>query len=109
MGSRPAFFKRAGGRIFALSAAGRAGMCGRMEDRPEVTAIVDSLIERLHARGRPRVWSLVITVFGDAIVPRGGRVALATLQEVMERLRVEPGALRTAMSRLAGEIGRAHV
>lgn len=78
-------------------------MCDRMEDRPEIPAAVDSLIERLHARGRPRVWSLVITMFGDAVVPRGGRVALATLQEVMERLRVEPGALRTAMSRLAGD------
>jgi len=64
---------------------------------------LDALVNRLHERGRPRVWSLVITVFGDAIVPRDGRVALATLQDIMERLRIEPGALRTAMSRLAGD------
>ena len=64
---------------------------------------LESLIGRLHERGRLRVWSLVITVFGDAIVPRGGRVALSTLQEIMQRLRVEPGALRTAMSRLASD------
>lgn len=64
---------------------------------------LDALVTRLHERGRPRVWSLVITVFGDAIVPRGGRVALATLQDIMKRLRIEPGALRTAMSRLAGD------
>lgn len=64
---------------------------------------LETLIDRLHARGRLRVWSLVITIFGDAIVPRGGRVALSTLQDIMARLRVEPGALRTAMSRLAGD------
>jgi phenylacetic acid degradation operon negative regulatory protein len=64
---------------------------------------LETLIRRLHARGRPRVWSLVVTVFGDAVVPRGGRVALAALQELTGRLGVEPGALRTAMSRLAAD------
>jgi phenylacetic acid degradation operon negative regulatory protein len=66
-------------------------------------AALQRLIERLHRRGRVRVWSLVITIFGDAIVPRGGRVALGALQEVVGRLGVEPGALRTALSRLAGD------
>jgi phenylacetic acid degradation operon negative regulatory protein len=66
-------------------------------------AALDRLIARLHERGRPRVWSLVITVFGDAIVPRGGRVALVALQDIMGRLRIEAGALRTAMSRLAAD------
>lgn len=69
-------------------------------DPPE---LLERLIDRLHERGRLRVWSLVITVFGDAIVPRGGRVALSSLQEILVRLRVEPGALRTAMSRLAAD------
>jgi phenylacetic acid degradation operon negative regulatory protein len=66
-------------------------------------AALDRLIARLHERGRPRVWSLVITLFGDAVVPRGGRVALQALQDVMGRLRIEAGALRTAMSRLAAD------
>jgi phenylacetic acid degradation operon negative regulatory protein len=64
---------------------------------------LESLIDRLHARGRLRVWSLVITMFGDAVVPRGGQVPLGVLQNVMGRLRIEPGALRTAMSRLASD------
>ena len=64
---------------------------------------IDILIDALHERGRLRVWSLVITMFGDAVVPRGGRISLANLQEVMARLRIEAGALRTAMSRLAGD------
>ena len=66
-------------------------------------ALLEALVDRLHERGRLRVWSLVITLFGDAVVPRGGHVALSTLQEVLGRLRVEPGALSTAMSRLAAD------
>ncbi|MCV0397501.1 MAG: phenylacetic acid degradation protein [Rhizobiaceae bacterium] len=61
----------------------------------------EALIDLLHSRGRLRVWSLVVTVFGDAIVPRGGRVGLGVLQDVLGRLRIESGAVRTAMSRLA--------
>lgn len=66
-------------------------------------AALHKLIRALHDSGRLRVWSLVITVFGDAVVPRGGRVGLALLQEVMARLGIEAGALRTAMSRLAAD------
>ncbi|MBX9462110.1 MAG: phenylacetic acid degradation protein [Aquamicrobium sp.] len=69
---------------------------------PAVAAL-ETLIANLHERGRPRVWSLVITIFGDAVVPRGGRVPLTVLQDIMARLRIEPGALRTALSRLAGD------
>ncbi len=61
------------------------------------------LIDRLHGEGRLRVWSLVITVFGDAIEPRGGEVHLARLQALLGRLGIEPGALRTALSRLAAD------
>jgi phenylacetic acid degradation operon negative regulatory protein len=68
-----------------------------------MTTALDALISRLHERGRLRVWSLVITIFGDAIVPRGGQVPLSVLQEIVARLRVEPGALRTALSRLAAD------
>ncbi|PSM18042.1 phenylacetic acid degradation protein [Nitratireductor sp. StC3] len=64
---------------------------------------LEGMIDTLHARGRLRVWSLIVTVFGDAIVPRGGRVALSVLQELMARLRIETGAVRTAMSRLAAD------
>ena len=53
---------------------------------PAETAL-ERLIDSLHARGRLRVWSLVITVFGDAVAPRGGRVALSVLQDLMARLR----------------------
>ncbi|MBZ0163115.1 MAG: GntR family transcriptional regulator [Notoacmeibacter sp.] len=64
---------------------------------------LDKLVARLHAQSRIRVWSLVVTFFGDAVVPRGGRAGLAAIQAVMERLGVEKGAVRTAMSRLAAD------
>ena len=61
------------------------------------------LVARLNARRALRVWSLVITIFGDAVMPRGGRVPLAALQDILARLSIEPGALRTALSRLAAD------
>jgi len=64
---------------------------------------IERHIARLHGNGRLRVWSLIITFFGDVVALRGGRVALSTLQEVMGLLQVEPGAVRTALSRLARE------
>lgn len=69
---------------------------------PALTAL-ERMIDRLHARGRLRVWSLVVTVFGDAVAPRGGQAPLTLLQDLMARLRIEPGAVRTAMSRLAAD------
>lgn len=70
---------------------------------PSAVQALDALIDDLHRQGRLRVWSLAITIFGDAVSPRGGTVALSVLQDIMQRLRIEPGALRTAMSRLAAE------
>ena len=48
-----------------------------------------------------RTGSIVITVFGDAIVPRGGSVWLGTLLEFFKTLDIDSGVVRTAMSRLA--------
>ena len=50
-----------------------------------------------------RTGSIVITVFGDAIVPRGGSVALGTLLEFFAAIDVDSSVVRTAMSRLAAD------
>ena len=50
-----------------------------------------------------RTGSIVITVFGDAIVPRGGSVWLGTLLAFFETLDIDSGVVRTAMSRLAAD------
>jgi len=64
---------------------------------------LETLIDGFHAQERLRIWSLVITIFGDAVQPRGGEFWLGSLQGLMQRLRVEPNALRAAMSRLTAD------
>src|SRR2546430_14906388 len=59
------------------------------------------IVEQLK-REPSRTGSIVITVFGDAIVPRGGSVWLGTLLEFFKALDIDSGVVRTAMSRLAG-------
>lgn len=61
------------------------------------------VIAALHAEGRPRVWSLVITHFGDAVDPQGGYIAATDLTALMARVGIGAGALRTAVSRLAAD------
>lgn len=58
------------------------------------------LMSALHGQGRLRVWSLVITAFGDLVQHRGGQVSTARLGQLLGRVGVEQGALRTALSRL---------
>src|SRR5260221_11818086 len=58
------------------------------------------IIEQLK-REPSRTGSIVITMFGDAIVPRGGSVWLGTLLEFFKTLDIDSGVVRTAMSRLA--------
>lgn len=54
-----------------------------------------------HVRARPsRTWSLVMSFFGDAIVPRGGEADLATITAFCAGLAIDAGAVRTALSRL---------
>src|ERR1700748_491284 len=50
-----------------------------------------------------RTGSIIVTMFGDAIVPRGGSVALATLLEFFETLDVDATVVRTAISRLTAD------
>jgi phenylacetic acid degradation operon negative regulatory protein len=63
-----------------------------------LSRIVDQL-----KREPSRTGSIVVTVFGDAIVPRGGSVWLGTLLEFFEGLAIDSGVVRTAMSRLAAD------
>jgi len=65
------------------------------------TQDIEHHIARLHSNGRLRVWSLIISFFGDAVALRGGRVGLPVLQDAMTLLKIEHGAVRTAVSRLA--------
>src|SRR5271154_4383689 len=63
-----------------------------------LTGIVDQL-----KREPSRTGSIIVTVFGDAIVPRGGSVWLGTLLEFFAAIDIDGGVVRTAMSRLAAD------
>src|SRR3954453_18481879 len=63
-----------------------------------LSRIVDQL-----KREPSRTGSIVVTVFGDAILPRGGSVWLGTLLEFFTGLDIDGGVVRTAMSRLAAD------
>ncbi len=61
---------------------------------------LDALLTALQA-APSRTGSMIATVYGDAILPRGGCLALADLLVLMRRLGVSEGVVRTAVSRLA--------
>lgn len=51
----------------------------------------------------PRIASFIVTVWGDAVVPRGGSLWLGTLQDILDHFGCNEGRVRTAMSRLTEE------
>ena len=64
----------------------------------------DSLLAATLARtGAPRIASFIVTVWGDAVAPRGGSLWLGSLQAILDRFGCTPGQVRTAMSRLTEE------
>lgn len=50
-----------------------------------------------------RAWSLIVTVFGDAVAPRGGSIWLGNLLDILGTLNVDAGVVRTALSRLVAD------
>ena len=69
-----------------------------MTERPAPLA---QLIEHLHAQGRLRVWSVIVTILGELAEPEGGEISMSALLELCAALEIEPPAVRTAMSRLS--------
>lgn len=65
-------------------------------------AILAALRGRL-AEAPSRTGSLIITIYGDAVVPRGGSLALGSLADICGALGIGDGVVRTAASRLAAE------
>jgi phenylacetic acid degradation operon negative regulatory protein len=68
-----------------------------------MAAFVETLLDRFHERTPIRAGSLIVTVFGDAVVPRGGVLSLTTLHEIMRAFRISDTLVRTALSRLVSE------
>lgn len=68
-----------------------------------MAAFVETLLDRFHERTPIRAGSLIVTVFGDAVVPRGGVLSLSSLHEIMRAFRISDTLVRTALSRLVSE------
>ncbi|PLX39268.1 MAG: phenylacetic acid degradation operon negative regulatory protein PaaX [Hyphomicrobiales bacterium] len=64
---------------------------------------VARLVDHFQARTPIRAWSLIVTVYGDAIVPRGGVLWLGSLIDLLDVFGVAPGLVRTAVSRLTAD------
>jgi phenylacetic acid degradation operon negative regulatory protein len=66
-----------------------------------VSAIARSLVDEFRSRPTIRAGSLITTVFGDAIAPRGGTVWLGSLIRVMSEFGISERLVRTSVFRLA--------
>lgn len=58
-------------------------------------------IESFRQESRMRAGSLIISVFGDAVLPRGGRIWLGSLIRLLQPLGVSERLVRTSVFRLA--------
>jgi phenylacetic acid degradation operon negative regulatory protein len=70
---------------------------------PALTKPVETLLRRYHGQRPLRGGSLLMTIFGDAIAPRGGAVTLGSLIELARPLGLAERLVRTAVARLAAE------
>lgn len=61
------------------------------------------LIAAYHARTPPRTWSLLVTIFGDVLLGRDDALSAADLGGWLAAFDIEPGLVRTALSRLVAD------
>ena len=66
-----------------------------------IRTITKSLVDEFRARPTLRAGSLITTVFGDAIAPRGGTVWLGSLIRAMSEFGISERLVRTSVFRLA--------
>jgi phenylacetic acid degradation operon negative regulatory protein len=70
---------------------------------PQFVARTQALVARFRRQRPLRAGSLLITIFGDSIAPRGGTVALASLIRLAEPFGLTDRLVRTSIGRLASE------
>jgi len=64
-------------------------------------AAAAELVTRFRRQRPPRAGSLIVTIFGDSLLPRGGAIALGSLIEVAAPFGLNERLVRTATARLA--------
>src|SRR5574343_1564194 len=70
---------------------------------PPVSQALQARLDDFRAQRRVQAGSLIITVFGDAVLPRGGRIWLGSLIRLLEPLELNERLVRTSVFRLAKE------
>ena len=65
-----------------------------------VSKTIEVRLERFRQKSRIQAGSLITTMFGDAILPRGGRVSLGSMIQLLQPLGVNERLVRTAVYRL---------
>jgi phenylacetic acid degradation operon negative regulatory protein len=71
--------------------------------KASVSKAIEVRLERFLQKSRIQAGSLITTVFGDAILPRGGRVSLGSMIQLLEPLGANERLVRTAVYRLVKE------
>lgn len=80
-----------------VCAAPRPGSSGPLP------AAVRALLRHFHRQSRIRGGSLLITLFGDSIAPRGGAISLGSLIALARPFQLTERLVRTSVARLASE------
>jgi len=68
-----------------------------------LSSTVEALLRRFRSQRPLRGGSLLITIFGDAIAPRGGAVTLGSLIDLAQPFGLAERLVRTSVARLAAE------
>lgn len=66
-----------------------------------MTTSIQDRLEAFRKQDRVQAGSLIISVFGDAVLPRGGRIWLGSLIRLLEPLGLNERLVRTSVFRLA--------
>ena len=69
----------------------------------QLSSAAAALVSRFRRQRPLRGGSLLVTIFGDAIAPRGGAIMLGSLIELAAPFGLNERLVRTAMARLAEE------
>ena len=70
---------------------------------PTASQAIDTLLERFRQKSRVQARALITSVFGDAVLPRGGRVWLGSLIQLLAPLDINERLVRTTVFRLVKE------
>lgn len=70
------------------------------QTRQSVTTSIQDRLEAFRKQDRVQAGSLIISAFGDAVVPRGGRIWLGSLIRLLEPLGLNERLVRTSVFRL---------